>query len=273
MDPRVRVVRAPERRHLRGAQPRAGGRVRPVADLPGQRRLDPPRRIEHQVQNLLDNPGVLANRTWALRAYPDLTLTFVGYSCMRLNAASSSSTERRSERCSPASTASASRETWSLPLRLKAVRPGSVRDMERPGPLAITRLRLGSLSRDDALPGWTRWDRLAYRDNTSSGTARSRLGAPAPISPRRRGAPSRCPARPGCPIAPPSRVSTGTSWSWATSAPVPPAAYGPWGSPGRAPKQALRPPSPTPRPRHRCRRSGRSSCPTSPPTSGPACST
>lgn len=166
MDPRVRVVRAPRNggtyvaRNLALAV--ASGRWLTFQDSDDWTH---PRRIEHQVQNLLDNPGVLANRTWALRAYPDLTLTFVGYSSMRLNA-SSLLFDRAEVRALLTGFDSIRKSgDMELPLRLKAVRPGSVRDMERPGPLAITQLRPGSLSRDDALPGWTRWDRLAYRDS------------------------------------------------------------------------------------------------------------
>lgn len=142
-----------------------------------------PSRVEHQVRHLLDFPKVLGNRTWTLRAYPDLTMTYVGYLAKRLNASSLLFDRPQVTRLVGRFDATRKSGDMELPLRLRAVRPGSVRDLSHPSPLAITQLRSGSLSRDDAIPGWTRWDRLAYRHSYlewHEGIANGRLEAVPP---------------------------------------------------------------------------------------------
>ncbi len=123
-----------------------------------------PQRIEAQLEPLLTEPGVLATRSRALRAYPDLTMTYVGYSPERLNA--SSLLFEREPVVAAIGGFDETRKSADMefPLRLRAVRPGSVRDLSHPTPLAITQLRADSLSRSDAVPGWIRWDRIHYRD-------------------------------------------------------------------------------------------------------------
>lgn len=123
-----------------------------------------PQRIEAQLEPLLTEPGVLATRSRTLRAYPDLTMTYVGYSPERLNA--SSLLFEREPVVAAIGGFDETRKSADMefPLRLKAVRPGSVRDLSHPTPLAITQLRADSLSRSDAVPGWIRWDRIHYRD-------------------------------------------------------------------------------------------------------------
>lgn len=123
-----------------------------------------PQRIEAQLQPLLDSESVLASRSRTLRAYPDLTMTYVGYSPERLNA--SSLLFEREPVLAAIGGFDETRKSADMefPLRLKALRPGSVRDLAHPTPLAITQLRADSLSRSDAVPGWTRWDRINYRD-------------------------------------------------------------------------------------------------------------
>lgn len=123
-----------------------------------------PQRIEAQIQPLLDNADILASRSRTLRAYPDLTMTYVGYSPERLNA--SSLLFEREPVMAAIGGFDQTRKSADMefPLRLKAVLPGSVRDLSHPTPLAITQLRSDSLSRSDAVPGWTRWDRIHYRD-------------------------------------------------------------------------------------------------------------
>ena len=166
LDPRVRIVRAPrnggtyQARNL--ALTLAEGRWMTFQDSDDWTH---PRRVEHQVNHLLEFPKVLGNRTWTLRAYPDLTMTFVGYLARRLNASSLLFDRQQVTRLVGSFDATRKSGDMELPLRLRALRPGSVRDLSHPSPLAITQLRAGSLSRDDALPGWTRWDRLAYRDS------------------------------------------------------------------------------------------------------------
>lgn len=164
LDDRVRVVRATrnggtyEARNL--ALTIAQGRWMTFQDSDDWTH---PSRVEHQVRHLLDFPKVLGNRTWTLRAYPDLTMTYVGYLAKRLNASSLLFDRPQVTRLVGRFDATRKSGDMELPLRLRAVRPGSVRDLSHPSPLAITQLRSGSLSRDDAIPGWTRWDRLAYR--------------------------------------------------------------------------------------------------------------
>ncbi|WP_165699981.1 glycosyltransferase [Ornithinimicrobium ciconiae] len=203
LDQRVRVVRAPrnggtyEARNL--ALQLAQGRWMTFQDSDDWTH---PRRVELQVRHLLENPTVLANRTWTLRAYQDLTLTYVGYPAARLNA-SSLLFDRL-----PVTTLVGNFDSvrksgdMELPFRLRALRKGSVRDLRHPSPLAITQLRSNSLSRADAIPGWLRWDRLAYRDSymewhdqVSSRRHRAELpadGRPFPL-PRRSWAPERSP--------------------------------------------------------------------------------
>ncbi len=188
MDPRVRVVRAPrnggtyEARNL--ALTIARGRWMTFQDSDDWTH---PRRVEHQVRHLLDHPEVLGNRTWTLRAYPDMTMTFVGYPASRMNA--SSLLFDRPEVTRLVGSFDATRKTgdMELPFRLRAVRKGSVRDLYHPSPLAITQLRPGSLSRNDALPGWIRWDRLAYRDSYLEWHQRLAKGELDPVLPSPRG--------------------------------------------------------------------------------------
>lgn len=165
LDPRVRVVRARrnsgtyEARNL--ALRLAQGRWMTFQDSDDWTH---PRRVELQVRHLLENPTVLANRTWTLRAYEDLTLSYVGYPAARLNASSLLFDRVPVQQLVGQFDSVRKSADMELPFRLQALRRGSVRDLRHPAPLAITQLRSGSLSRADAVPGWLRWDRLAYRD-------------------------------------------------------------------------------------------------------------
>lgn len=122
-----------------------------------------PRRLELQVEAIRGTRTRMASRSHAIRAYPDLTLTYVGYPPSRLNA---SSLLFRREAVDLVGGFDLVRKSGDMeyPLRLQAVRPGAVLDMPSRTPLAITQLRTGSLSRSDAVPGWTHWTRIAYRD-------------------------------------------------------------------------------------------------------------
>lgn len=166
LDPRVRVVRAPrnggtyEARNL--ALTIAQGRWMTFQDSDDWTH---PRRVEIQVQHLVENPTVLANRTWTLRAYEDLTLTYVGYPAARLNASSLLFDRLPVTQLVGGFDSVRKSGDMELPFRLRALRKSSVRDLRHPSPMAITQLRSNSLSRDDAIPGWLRWDRLAYRDS------------------------------------------------------------------------------------------------------------
>lgn len=196
MDPRVRVVRAPrnggtyEARNL--ALTIARGRWMTFQDSDDWTH---PRRVEHQVRHLLEHPEVLGNRTWTLRAYPDMTMTFVGYPASRMNASSLLFDRPEVTRLVGAFDSTRKTGDMELPFRLRAVRKGSVRDLYHPAPLAITQLRSGSLSRNDALPGWIRWDRLAYRDSYLEWHQRLAKGELDPVLPAPQGRPFPLPRR------------------------------------------------------------------------------
>ncbi|UUZ45109.1 hypothetical protein LP422_01925 [Janibacter limosus] len=146
-----------------------------------------PRRVEHRVRHLLGSKQAPANRTWTLRSFPDVTMTYVGYEASRLNA--SSLLFDRAAVIDLVGDFDGTRKTGDveLPLRLDAVRPGSVRDLKHPAPLAITQLRAGSLSRNDSVPGWIRWDRLAYRDSFSEWHQQAADGRMSAVLPTRSG--------------------------------------------------------------------------------------
>lgn len=211
MDPRVRVVRAPrnggtyEARNL--ALTVARGRWMTFQDSDDWTH---PRRIEHQVRHLLEHPEVLGNRTWTLRAYSDLTMTFVGYPAARMNASSLLFDRPQVTRLVGAFDSTRKTGDMELPFRLRATRPGSVRDLYHPSPLAITQLRAGSLSRNDALPGWIRWDRLAYRDSYLEWHQQIAKDQLDPVLPRPSGRPFPLPRRSWYPD--PAEAPEQTSW-------------------------------------------------------------
>ena len=118
-----------------------------------------PQRIEHQVAALSNRPGAPASRSLAVRARDDLTHQWFGYSSLRPNA--SSLMVRRSV-LGVAGTF--------LPIRKGADSEyaerlvallGPIADVQ--SPLAVTRLRAGSLSRGDFTLGWNHPDRIAFR--------------------------------------------------------------------------------------------------------------
>ncbi len=184
LDPRVRVVRAPRNggtyavRNL--AMTIARGRWMTFQDSDDWTH---PRRVEHQVRHLLDSPGVLANRTRTLRTLPDLTLTYTGYPPERLNSSALLLDLRKVLALVGEFDATRKAGDTEFPGRLEAAAPGSVEDLDHPTPLAITQLRSGSLSRSDMAPGWTRWDRLAYRDGYREWHEQIRLGRCSPRLP------------------------------------------------------------------------------------------
>ena len=118
-----------------------------------------PQRIEHQLGILEEHPSAPASRSLAVRAKDDLTHQWFGYRAVRDNA--SSLMVRRDV---------AERAGTFLPLRKSAdseyaerlqVLVGPVVDTG--SPLAITRLRTGSLSRGDFTYQWSDPDRIAFR--------------------------------------------------------------------------------------------------------------
>lgn len=165
MDDRVEVIRAPGNggtylaRNL--ALARARGRWMTFQDSDDWTH---PRRLEVQARHLAGTTGALANRTWTLRAFPDLTLCYPGYAARRINASSLMVEVETLRHVLGGFDAVRKSADMELPARLETLRPGSVVDVNHPQPLAITQLRRGSLSRADAAPGWIRWDRIAYRE-------------------------------------------------------------------------------------------------------------
>ena len=188
LDARVRVVRASDNGGTYPARniglSEARGRYITFQDADD---WSHPQRIERQVRVLEQDPDLLASRSRAVRAYPDLSFTYPGYPPDRLNASSLLfRTEPVLSRLGRFDHVRKSAD-MEFPLRLRSVVRSSVLDMPDP-PLAITQLRPGSLSRADATPGWIHWSRIAYRDayqrwhqDIRNGTTTGRLE---PDSPR-----------------------------------------------------------------------------------------
>ncbi|HEY9412153.1 MAG TPA: glycosyltransferase [Jiangellaceae bacterium] len=141
-----------------------------------------PRRLEHQVWTLRATPGALATRCWSVRAFPDLTFTFPGYPPDRV--AASSLLFRRRPVVDLIGYFDTVRKSADIeyPSRLKAAAPGSLVDMRTSPPLMIYQIRHDSLSRGDAVPGWLRWTRLAYRDAYTHWHRDVRHGRSSPMS-------------------------------------------------------------------------------------------
>jgi hypothetical protein len=182
LDPRVRVLRAPTNggtyqvRNL--AFREARGDFMTFQDCDD---WSHPRRLEVQVRALLDDPTVLATRTPAIRAHPDLSLTWPGYPAERPNASSLLFRLREVHDLIGDFDAVRKSADMEYPRRLQAVRPKSVKDVDEHGPMAITQLRGGSLSRTDAVPGWIRWTRLSYHDAYLEWHERIKIGAADPF--------------------------------------------------------------------------------------------
>lgn len=147
-----------------------------------------PRRLERQVRLLQDRPRLLADRSWALRAYRDLTLTYPGYPANRVNASSLMMDREQVHDLLGAFDRVRMSADVEYPARLTAARPLSLKDEPGMGHLAITMLRSGSLSRADSRPGWLHWTRTAYRDAFRAWHAQIRAGR---VSPRLTGSGTR----------------------------------------------------------------------------------
>lgn len=119
-----------------------------------------PERLRRQVQPLMADPSVPATLSRAIRATEDLVCTWVGATTQRTNASS----------------LVMPRATWEAVGDFLPVRKGGDSEFEGrirallgeitvlPEPLAITRLRGGSLSRSDFRPGWHSPDRVNFRN-------------------------------------------------------------------------------------------------------------
>ena len=140
-----------------------------------------PRRVERQVAAL--DGGRLASRSGCLRAYPDLSLTYPGYGSERLNASSLLIERHPATELVGGFDLVRKSADMEYPGRLRAARPGALKDLPVAVPLAVTQLRHGSLSRSDAVPGWTRWNRIAYRDGYREWHRRISTGSASPWLP------------------------------------------------------------------------------------------
>jgi hypothetical protein len=138
-----------------------------------------PRRIEHQARLLVDQPGAPASRSLAVRAKDDLTHQWFGYRAVRDNA--SSLMVRRSvlDRIGPFAPIRKGADS-EYAERISAL-AGPVLDTKTP--LAITRLRTGTLSRGDFTYQWSTPERLVFKGSYRAWHARlteAMDGQPAP---------------------------------------------------------------------------------------------
>jgi len=119
-----------------------------------------PQRIEHQLTELMANPGQTANHSLAMRAHDDLTRQWLGYPAIRTNA---SSLLLRTELLRELGGFDEVRKSGDSELvsRIEALTGERIRVV--PEVLAVTRLRMSSLSRGDFSMGWARAARIAYQ--------------------------------------------------------------------------------------------------------------
>ncbi|TDE15919.1 glycosyltransferase [Jiangella asiatica] len=177
LDDRVRVLRSPANRGTYMARNLALEHARgEFVTFQDSDDWAHPRRLELQLAPLRDNPELLATRSHTLRAFPDLTFTYLGYPPDRINA--SSLLFRRREVVDLIGYFDTVRKSADVeyPERLRAAVPGSVLDLDPSLPLAICQLRAASLSRLDAIPGWMHWSRTLYRDAYRARNVRVRRG-------------------------------------------------------------------------------------------------
>ena len=118
-----------------------------------------PRRLEAQAQLLLDDAAVPASRSLAIRAKDDLTHQWFGYSAVRENASSLMVRRPVIDRIGPFLAVRKGADS-EYAERIDAV-AGPVRSTGTP--LAITRLRSGTLSRGDFTYQWSTPERLSFK--------------------------------------------------------------------------------------------------------------
>jgi O-antigen biosynthesis protein len=118
-----------------------------------------PERMEQQVALLHEHPEAPASRSQAVRAKDDLTHQWFGYRALRANASSLMVRREVLETCGSF-----------LPIRKSAdseyaerVQHLLAKVADTRTPLAVTRLRTGSLSRGDFSYQWSHPDRIAFR--------------------------------------------------------------------------------------------------------------
>ncbi|GAA1149561.1 glycosyltransferase family A protein [Ornithinicoccus hortensis] len=118
-----------------------------------------PQRIEQQAQLLLTDPSAPASISHAVRAMDDLTHQWFGYRAVRSNASSLMVRREVFDRIGPF--APIRKGADSEYAERIATLAGPVRSTK--SPLAVTRLRTGTLSRGDFTYQWTTPDRLVFR--------------------------------------------------------------------------------------------------------------
>ncbi|MEN1925985.1 glycosyltransferase family 2 protein [Luteimonas qiangzhengi] len=162
-DPRARLVRMPRNGGTYLARNRAldeaSGEFFTVHDSDDWAH---PERIERQARLLVDSPELVSCSSRALRADDDLVFTLPGVSPSRENA--SSLMFRRNEVMASIGYYDQSRKGADTEYALR-MRQHFGRDSHRTlqEHLALIRLRVGSLSRDEFKPGWRHPSRLTYR--------------------------------------------------------------------------------------------------------------
>lgn len=177
-DPRVRVLRL-ERNGgsylaRRAALETARGTLVTTQDADD---WSHPQRLELQVAALLEHPEAPASRSLAVRARDDLTHQWFGYRAVRPNASSLLVRREAFDAAGP---------FW--PIRKSADSEYAERITQVLGtvvdtgtPLAITRLRGGSLSRGDFSYQWSHPDRIAFRGTYRAWHRSLGRGAPVPV--------------------------------------------------------------------------------------------
>ncbi|WP_256838897.1 glycosyltransferase family 2 protein [Ornithinimicrobium faecis] len=137
-----------------------------------------PRRLEQQVRLLLEDEAAPASRSQAVRAKDDLTHQWFGYRSLRDNASSLMLRRSVIEAIGPFA-----------PIRKGADSEYAERVTSRVGPvldtgtpLAITRLRTGTLSRGDFTYQWSTPERLVFKGSYRASHRRDGLGFPVPRS-------------------------------------------------------------------------------------------
>lgn len=118
-----------------------------------------PERIERQVRQMLDSPETPANLSLAVRAREDLTHQWFGYPSIRSNASSLVLRREVADRLGPFLPVRKGADT-EYAERISAL-IGPVANV--PTPLAVTRLRSGSLSRGDFTYQWSTPERSQFR--------------------------------------------------------------------------------------------------------------
>lgn len=179
IDPRVRIVRMPVNggsylgRNAALAQ--ATGALVTTQDADD---WSHPERIAHQVALLQAHPMAPASRSDAIRALDDLSLQWLGYDSQRPNASSLMVRRTAVEALGGFDTVRKGADSEMHERLTRRLGP----TLDTSTPLAITRLRAGSLSRSDFRLHWMAPDRVLYRTSYRDFHDSMRPGR-APITP------------------------------------------------------------------------------------------